>query len=1281
MTIKRFGKKLLKITGYTLGSLVILATVFHLWFIYHAKDLLESMVKKNSNGKVILEVEKLSYDYFRRTMKIKNAVFLTTDTATVTAAYRIDIKEIKIKLTALFPFILEKKLLIDSMNLESPNIQVSILRYSKDSVKQDAKNTSIPFQMGKVYKSIQKALLELKVERFQLSNGKFTLSNRANPSQVPFHITNIDFHIDNLKVDSSGNHQILFSDNVVLKSYKQGIIFPDGRHLLTFERFRINLRKREVEFDSCMISAAKTDSSSASFSVFFDQLLLSNIDFDTLYNNDVIKADTVFCLNPQFTLNADLTNKKNSPVKGPKLEKIIEQLTGDLLLGFVIVNNASFDIATTRNGNPNSFTSHGNNFEMQGLSVNQDAEKPIKVQGFVMAIRNYENFIKDSIYRVQFDSVLFRNDRIYLSNFLFNKFDSRGGIINTFSIPQFYLGGLNWDDLVFDKKLKAERATLYDPYIDYTVSEKTRRKQGHRNIFQSLSDINDYMDIEHLDIVNGTIDLKIKKDLRIQLDKATLSIQSHSLLNSTEFANIKNSLNQLDFENGIIQAGDLDIHLNKIHYLGENGRIAAGGINVTNRKKNSVFTAHDVAIEKMIVDEKTRNILAENIKWQKGDIHFNVPKSNKKNSGFTIGVKNVRGLNTTLNGQLGDAIISAKLNSVSFTQLEKKPGNNLKIEGLALDGNQFKWQDSNTTLSIDKYDITDNAASSLNRVAFTMNNRKMDTRIMVPSLTVVPHIQALLDGDIDLDGLHLVRPVIGIRLAASAGEKTRGFPKINISEIKLDQPQFNFSQSTDTGMLSLSWHGELDPSGYLKVTGFHTSNDNNRTTLLKSLDLHLSHFILTNTKGKSFNSNEGEVTASLNTLLLKQGETKKWDWSAIISGINGKKIILDSLGKQKGVLRLDQFNAGNILAGSSITKLDRFIRESPNLNWQNVTGSYSDSSKYLNWYNVGYKKSTKTFSLDSFSYRPVLEKQAFSDIHPFQMDYTSVKTGKIFINGFDADAYLTDTILSLHSINIADVLLDDFRDKRPPFKGGVIKQLPVGLLKKIPVKLSIDSVNLTNGTAYYSELNEKSNETGTIPITRMTVRLLHVKNYNYSATDTLRMQANGYIMDSIWTRLRLNESYTDSLGGFIMTVRMKPGDVTVFNPVLIPLASVKIESGILDTLSLRAAGSQYLAFGEMKMFYHDLKVRFLKNGDETKRSFLKGLITFLANSFVIRNKNESHSSRVFFIRTQDRSVLQYLVKITLSGIASSIGAKSNRKVLRKYLKELHERKLPAFDID
>ena len=130
-----------------------------------------------------------------------------------------------------------------------------------------------------------------------------------------------------------------------------------------------------------------------------------------------------------------------------------------------------------------------------------------------------------------------------------------------------------------------------------------------------------------------------------------------------------------------------------------------------------------------------------------------------------------------------------------------------------------------------------------------------------------------------------------------------------------------------------------------------------------------------------------------------------------------------------------------------------------------------------------------------------------------------------------------------------------------------------------------------------------------------------------------------------------------------------------------PLSSMKLQSGYMDTLSMRAVGKEYFSFGEMKMYYHSLKIKFLENGSEAKKTFLTNLMTFVANSFVIRNKNKTRKGTVFFIRNRDRSAINYIIKTALSGIASSVGAKNNHRLLRQYKKQLHLRNLPPFDYD
>ncbi len=77
-----------------------------------------------------------------------------------------------------------------------------------------------------------------------------------------------------------------------------------------------------------------------------------------------------------------------------------------------------------------------------------------------------------------------------------------------------------------------------------------------------------------------------------------------------------------------------------------------------------------------------------------------------------------------------------------------------------------------------------------------------------------------------------------------------------------------------------------------------------------------------------------------------------------------------------------------------------------------------------------------------------------------------------------------------------------------------------------------------------------------------------------------------------------------------------------------------------------------------------------------KLPFLQKLLVFLANNFLIRKKNSGKSGIVYFERLRDRSFFNYIVKMTFSGMASSIGVKKNKKYIKKYERQRQSKNLP-----
>jgi hypothetical protein len=76
LTAKQIGKKFLKSLPIFLGYWFYWVAIFHFWFIAHAKDILENLVKSKSHGRLRLKVEKFKFGYFTTKMELDKAVFL-----------------------------------------------------------------------------------------------------------------------------------------------------------------------------------------------------------------------------------------------------------------------------------------------------------------------------------------------------------------------------------------------------------------------------------------------------------------------------------------------------------------------------------------------------------------------------------------------------------------------------------------------------------------------------------------------------------------------------------------------------------------------------------------------------------------------------------------------------------------------------------------------------------------------------------------------------------------------------------------------------------------------------------------------------------------------------------------------------------------------------------------------------------------------------------------------------------------------------------------------------
>ncbi|HEX7846124.1 MAG TPA: hypothetical protein VF476_10025, partial [Chitinophagaceae bacterium] len=800
-------------------------------------------------------------------------------------------------------------------------------------------------------------------------------------------------------------------------------------------------------------------------------------------------------------------------------------------------------------------------------------------------------------------------------------------------------------------------------------------------IFDVLASVNDVVMLEDMQIVNGDIKVHLNGGIDMHLQNASMSVESRKLLGSAQLAGIRRSVNHLDFSKGILKINDLTVQLNNINYLGEKSHLRAKAALVTNTAGTINAKANDVLMTEIFINEFTGDVSIGGINWENADINIitKTRDSSSDRSGASfISLTDINGTNTKLNFVLGDKKINAFIDNITASVFSLKPGEKPLIAGLEMAGKYLQINSNSSQATIEGFKINDQQAGLLENIHFSSKKLADSVDLQMKSISFVPNVQAAIDGELHSSVLRIVRPVItihsGFKETSSIGLAV--FPKGSFDRITIENPFIRFSKQTDNGTWKINWDGSKTVQQPLIITNLVSDGSSFSAS---QMDMLLKNFVFIALNGKKVSSGNAEVGMQLNDISYLAVDKS---WKATATSLVGKNFVFDNLGKKKSTLNIDSWKLKNaFLSNQSVNSFKALFKASKQLSLEQVNASYSNSDDRFTWNNIAYNKANQLLTLDSFSYTPALDRDAFTKKKQFQADYFSLKTGKTIIGKFDVDAYFEDSIVRINKMVISDVVFNDFRDKRPPFLPGIIKPLTTNRIKKIPFKLSLDSLILNNANVSYAELNAETKQTGTIPISRITLVSSPIKNFGYSATDSFRLNVSGYLMDSAFVRIKLVESYTDSLAPFLLVARIGEADLRIMNPVLTSLSSIKLKSGYMDSLIMRVNGDEYYAYGELDMYYHDLKIQLLKLGDKKTKKFKLALVNFLANSFVVKNKNSSRTGLVFFARNRDRSSLNYLVKMLMSGINSSIGVKTTRKQFQPHKKALRQRNLPPVDYD
>lgn len=1242
----------------------------HIWFKANARKVLKRYITEKSNGKLRLELSGLDLNLFLNRVQIREADLISTDSTDEAITYHVKFRKLTLRVESVWALLFKKQLLLDSIKLHDPMIDV--MQWRKDTTQSRQKDElSLPQEMGKVYHSMQDALDEFGIERIIINNAQIRLINKMKPGAEPVMVSQIFFDLARPDPKNKTADQIKKEQTIELKTTNQDIALPGGRHRLAFKSFKLQLLRQRIEFDSCTVTAIATDTSKSNYRIFFKKLFLSGVDLNALSTQNVIKADSVYCENPyfHFDLYKSITSKKRTEM--PDVQKMIGELSGNLDLAFVGIINAGIHFDIHGKSTRSFYNSNKDNFEMTGFRIAPDSTEPVAIKRFEMTLRDYHLYNGDSSSAIDFDSLRLLNNKIALNNFSLSSRSGHNKIRNEINIkvPYFQLTDLDWYQMIFDQKMVAQEAAMISPVINFK-SKTIANSNKKLNLYTVLDNIDSLVELNKITITNGKVDIQLKAGISFNVQNMDLGIQSNKLLGSTNKAGLRSAVEHLSFSNGILRLKNLTAYLQNTSLTGDN-QVYSDKMIVSSKNNSIAGTINNVHINNLFFDSET--IELDGLHWESALLDVRSLPGDKKNKN-NIHFKNISGKNSKLTFSNGPITISTSIEKLAIASLVKNEKNALQMDGFYISGKDLLVKNKSLILSSDTYSMGANQPTYLHGMQVQQFRGKDSLHIRSPEIKFSADLNALLANDIHLDNLIATAPVIKLtKWDAVTNDTSAKRMPILIDKFTATEPEIYIATHRDDSVTVINI--PASPNSIINATGILLSPDGTR---MESLMLNTSSAMYTKASGEKMSIEKGNIELDISNIYHgKKDGINKWH------GMINKFYLQDTTGLKignKSSLRFKQASFGNLNLSSEYMPggISKLLKASISAWLRIPEGEYRDSNTTFKWYNAAYDNNNRTLHLDSLQYHPTSPLDSVLAHSPYQLDYTTLSTGPVTITGLNAEQYEKDSSFIADTVMITNPVMTFYRDKLPPDRPNKKdKPLPVNIIKNITVPVAVKNVFIKDGEIAYTEKNAKSRQEGTLLLTGLNGRLQDIKNRSISVNDSMSLLLKGYLMDSAALDISIKQSYTDSLSGFLVNLTIKSTPLTILNPLIVPLSNVKLISGILDSLTMNAVGRNDMAMGEMKMHYHDLKIKLVKDGDPDKTTFLKNVISFLANTFLIKDKNRSRTGVVYFDRLSTHSFPKYLLKMTVSGAATSIGAKKNRKIMRAYKAELKRSGMPA----
>ena len=753
---------------------------------------------------------------------------------------------------------------------------------------------------------------------------------------------------------------------------------------------------------------------------------------------------------------------------------------------------------------------------------------------------------------------------------------------------------------------------------------------------------------------------------------------------SFDIKNIKGENTLLKLHNGstIINSSVASLRVDSLIKINDEAARATGVYFVGNEliMENSNKKIHadvdEIRVATMLLQDEAKNISAHGITWNNAYVDIQELERrirNKTNTG-SLEFRDITGNNTRINMVSKKGNLETIVELLHADEISKKGTAHFVTNDLLFAGKDLSLSGTGLKATIEAYQVKDNDESYFKKLQLQQAREGNSINLQSPEINFTANVNELLSNQYAFTNAVINKPVLKIETGnqdkkLDVAEKKSMF--FSVGTLQLVEPDITITttKNDSTTVIKLPY----SKGGLVSATKFSLDSNQLKTAFIQ---INSTAATIQKSNTASMGVVEGKVAVRLSNI-YKNNKDGVAHWGVIIDDMELDNLKTFQVGPGKNILNAGDISLANVTVSSeNIANLQLWFNNNSAATFKSKYGHYSDTKNVYSWSNASYNNGLKKMQVDSFSYRPIFTRDSTISLSTYEIDFLTFNASQVIINDFDLENFKLNKNLSAGTVELHQPQLSVFRDKLPPNEPNELKLLPTSSLKKVPDLLHIKEIKITDGNVSYTEKDAKTRKEGKLIITKINGTVSNIKNKTFLPGDSLQANLDAYMMDKGILNLQIRESYLDTANGFRMELRLKPTPVSILNPVMVPLSNVKFTTGIIDSFYINAVGKEHFAYGKINMFYHDLKIKLVKNGDPNQSSFKTSMITFLANTFIIKNKNEQKQQTIFLERMRDKSFFNYLLKITFNGMGSSVGPSKSSKNEKGLKNEIKTRQLP-----